>query len=471
MHSASRAIRHSLGQLVSILLEVTWRCDSCSIIPVTPVTESVVAIATELCVHLKDCDPQDCLQLLQDLPSPWPRMVICSFIFQDIAHISNQEITLGDILDYSYAVGVSQEAENKQSTPIKQNLLHCKEHSSFVSTKSWSSASSRKTRKTRFSAKIINKKNPLGETPLIRACIKNNVDRMLDLLAVPGIDINLSDNLGWTALHEAAIRGYDECVKMLLTYNCSDNLGQKNSLYSYVRRVRHTHTLNTHARGGEDKRTPLHDAVQYNHFSTVKLLLDYGGAGLLKLETKDGKTPRDFASNNEMRHLLRSYQEKSPISIAQGDENYQTYIKLPIISCGLNIPNRFFSSHDSHMNFIVTFANCFMEVSGSRFIQIAIEKELYKAQKRRLAEEKCLESDTSSAGEATADNRTQGSSYIRTIPLFSQIKPPSDLESALINKIFQSVKLNILMCQEQKKRQLSAEEKSDFLERLQLLFS
>lgn len=45
--------------------------------------------------------------------------------------------------------------------------------------------------------------------------------------------------------------------------------------------------VDTSARGGDDKRTPLHDAVESNHLSTVKLLLECGGKGLEILHFKN----------------------------------------------------------------------------------------------------------------------------------------------------------------------------------------
>ena len=58
----------------------------------------------------------------------------------------------------------------------------------------------------------------VGETPLHQACIKNNAEKVLELLASPDIDLNAQDNAGWTPLHEACNHGNLECVQELLKF-------------------------------------------------------------------------------------------------------------------------------------------------------------------------------------------------------------------------------------------------------------
>lgn len=54
-----------------------------------------------------------------------------------------------------------------------------------------------------------------GETQLHIACIKNQ-PMLVKKLLLEGIDPNLKDNAGWTALHEACNHGNQECVAELL---------------------------------------------------------------------------------------------------------------------------------------------------------------------------------------------------------------------------------------------------------------
>ena len=56
----------------------------------------------------------------------------------------------------------------------------------------------------------------LGETKLHTACIRNKLQDVKDLL-MNGMDPNIKDNAGWTALHEASNHGHASCVAELLT--------------------------------------------------------------------------------------------------------------------------------------------------------------------------------------------------------------------------------------------------------------
>ena len=55
----------------------------------------------------------------------------------------------------------------------------------------------------------------LGETPIHVACIKNNLDRVKELINL-GADVNTSDHAGWTPLHEACLKGNEKIVDELL---------------------------------------------------------------------------------------------------------------------------------------------------------------------------------------------------------------------------------------------------------------
>lgn len=54
-----------------------------------------------------------------------------------------------------------------------------------------------------------------GETPLYTACLKNKKDIVRSLLAIPGIEIDKTTNIGATSLFAAAQEGHLEIVKML----------------------------------------------------------------------------------------------------------------------------------------------------------------------------------------------------------------------------------------------------------------
>ncbi|XP_054630977.1 SMC5-SMC6 complex localization factor protein 1 isoform X2 [Dunckerocampus dactyliophorus] len=97
----------------------------------------------------------------------------------------------------------------------------------------------------------LNRVNAAGETLLHRACKRNQVETVLQILALPGTDVNVNDHAGWTPLHEACNHGSAACVEALLRH-------QPAPLINYVV-------------GGV---SPLHDAVLNGHLDIAKMLLE-----------------------------------------------------------------------------------------------------------------------------------------------------------------------------------------------------
>ena len=58
-----------------------------------------------------------------------------------------------------------------------------------------------------------------GETALHLACIRNDAEKVEEILKQGCLDVNTRDHAGWTALHEAANRGHVESVKKILQYH------------------------------------------------------------------------------------------------------------------------------------------------------------------------------------------------------------------------------------------------------------
>ncbi|KAK8387602.1 hypothetical protein O3P69_018255 [Scylla paramamosain] len=145
------------------------------------------------------------------------------------------------------------------------------------------------------------------------------------------------------------------------------NLNRRNSKYNSL-------TPNIYAADFKQKRMPLHDAVIANKVESVKSLLDYGGEDLLRTRTRDGKTALDLAPTKEMFRLLMKYKGNSasciPRSISPTMED-QKY----------------------HRELLVTLANCYLEVSGNRYIYYTITKCIYKVAKENLKKEKTEETD------------------------------------------------------------------------------
>ncbi|XP_073445904.1 SMC5-SMC6 complex localization factor protein 1 [Dendrobates tinctorius] len=120
-----------------------------------------------------------------------------------------------------------------------------------------------------------------GETAMHKACRSNNVKKLQVQLSIPGNDINAKDNAGWTPLHEACNHGSAECVREILQ-RCPEV-----DLLSHV-----------------DGVTPLHDALQNGHVEIGKMLLQHGGAIILKQQDSDGKFPLDFISSAQLKNEL-----------------------------------------------------------------------------------------------------------------------------------------------------------------------
>ncbi|XP_023564278.1 SMC5-SMC6 complex localization factor protein 1 isoform X2 [Octodon degus] len=127
----------------------------------------------------------------------------------------------------------------------------------------------------------IHKTNLKGETALHRACISNKVDKLILLLSLPGVDINVKDNAGWTPLHEACNYGNTVCVQEILQ-RCPEV-----DLLTQV-----------------DGVTPLHDALSNGHVEVGKLLLRHGGPVLLQQRNSKGELPLDYVLSPQVKEEL-----------------------------------------------------------------------------------------------------------------------------------------------------------------------
>ncbi|XP_058132270.1 SMC5-SMC6 complex localization factor protein 1 isoform X8 [Dasypus novemcinctus] len=127
----------------------------------------------------------------------------------------------------------------------------------------------------------FHKTNLKGETALHRACITNQVEKLILLLSLPGIDINVKDNAGWTPLHEACNYGNTVCVQEILQ-RCPEV-----DLLTQV-----------------DGVTPLHDALSNGHVEIGKLLLQHGGPVLLQQRNSKGELPLDYVVSPQIKEEL-----------------------------------------------------------------------------------------------------------------------------------------------------------------------
>ncbi|KFP87004.1 Ankyrin repeat domain-containing protein 32, partial [Apaloderma vittatum] len=138
------------------------------------------------------------------------------------------------------------------------------------------------------------KRNLKGETALHKACISNKVERLIQLLSFPGIDINVKDYAGWTPLHEACSHGSTVCVREILQ-RCPEV-----DLLSEM-----------------DGVTPLHDALSNGHVEIGKMLLQRGGPVLLQQRDSYGKLPLDYVQSVSVKQEL--------LNIVLPEENVENF--------------------------------------------------------------------------------------------------------------------------------------------------
>ncbi|BFY99157.1 hypothetical protein BsWGS_02197 [Bradybaena similaris] len=170
-----------------------------------------------------------------------------------------------------------------------------------------------KQQKGMLTAEKVNRRNGKGESAIHIACMKNKAADLVKLLAVPGANVNLRDNIGWTPLHEACHHGSVACVELLLKH------------VPIAATAASTHQEQPSSKvevdaPGPDGLTPLHDAVCSNQIDVCKLLLRYGGKQLLKSKTLYNQTAIDFAQSEEMRAVLNGSSDASlllDLSISQ----------------------------------------------------------------------------------------------------------------------------------------------------------
>ncbi|KAM6931396.1 SMC5-SMC6 complex localization factor protein 1 [Xenentodon cancila] len=156
--------------------------------------------------------------------------------------------------------------------------------------------------------KGLNRVNAAGETLLHRACKRNQVETVLQILAHPGIDVNVKDHAGWTPLHEACNHGSTECVEALLHH-------------------RPAPVLNSQVGGV----SPLHDALLNGHMGIAKMLLEHAGSVLLQQTDGDGRFSLDLVSAPSQREeLLQSAQ----VGDATLRNKVTEVLNLPLLEAG-----------------------------------------------------------------------------------------------------------------------------------------
>ncbi|KAL3831245.1 hypothetical protein ACJMK2_023019 [Sinanodonta woodiana] len=189
---------------------------------------------------------------------------------------------------------VETEAITRKSTPNKKSKSDHTSPAMQIMSRSQTTPRSRSNPSSSATSPIIagslEKKNSKGETLLHIAAIKNDVQRVSELLQ-EGANPNTRDNAGWTPLHEACNHGYIEVARLLLDNGALINVP------------------------GMDNESPLHDAVTNSRLDCVRLLVSRGAS--LTVRTLQGFTPMDLARTAEMREALKAELDTSVTSVCQ----------------------------------------------------------------------------------------------------------------------------------------------------------
>ncbi|CCE63607.1 hypothetical protein TPHA_0F01220 [Tetrapisispora phaffii CBS 4417] len=171
----------------------------------------------------------------------------------------NTDSDLSDIEDNKYNVLSSSVFADESFTAkdgirmIHSSPSKLKREQKFIRTKAEVSSSSTPSLKVRKPKKSIYR-DAGGRSKLQIACDKGKFEIVKRLLEEGEIDVNDQDNAGNSSLHEAALNGYIDCVKLLVKYGANVNLIS----YEMFRD------------------TPLIDAAANGHLDVVKFLLEKG---------------------------------------------------------------------------------------------------------------------------------------------------------------------------------------------------
>lgn len=146
---------------------------------------------------------------------------------------------------------------------------------------------------------------------------KNQIDRIQSMIE-GGTDVNIQDVLRNTPMHMAAFYGREKVID-LLAKNGGDvnavNQAGRTPLYSAVQ-ANHLqavqalikHKANPNAKIGQSRETVLHLACSSGRFQIAEALLE-GGADP-KVRDADGKTPGDYAKAKGDKALVKLLKDK-----------------------------------------------------------------------------------------------------------------------------------------------------------------
>ncbi|XP_012716826.2 SMC5-SMC6 complex localization factor protein 1 [Fundulus heteroclitus] len=300
----------TLLDLLSVLVEF-W-CQRHFKLNQSRVEKGLKDLSEHLAVVSQDLSPDVLVELVCKVRSSRLRLVVADAIFRNLCCRSG--VTVGDdpfslskmVQSYLPALGTLAQSPSIASYKTGQPSHSCRSQgTSRAESQSVTATSPERENGPRGLSRV----NAAGETLLHRACKRNQVETVLQILALPGTDVNVKDHAGWTPLHEACNHGSTESVRALLHHRPAPVL--------------------TDQVGGV---SPLHDALLNGHLDIAKMLLEHGGSVLLQQTDGDGQAPLDMVSAPSQREeLLRSAQVGDS---ARTNKDKTQVFNLPLLEAG-----------------------------------------------------------------------------------------------------------------------------------------
>ena len=134
----------------------------------------------------------------------------------------------------------------------------------------------------------------------------NDPTELQTILEASNVDVNVTNDEGWSLLHKATEPGCLECFTLLLQNpNVNVNIKGPNRVTPIFTAIKNNNIeclqllldhkdITVHIRNS-DKRTPIFEAIKNNNIRCLKLLLDYKKINV-NAQDKDGNTPLHLAA-------------------------------------------------------------------------------------------------------------------------------------------------------------------------------
>ncbi|XP_068995032.1 SMC5-SMC6 complex localization factor protein 1 isoform X1 [Embiotoca jacksoni] len=303
----------TLLDLLSVLVEF-WCQQHFKLNPIL-VEKGLKDLSEHLAVISQDVSPIVLAELVARVHSTRLKLIVADAIFRNLCS-RNGFIVADEPLSFkkmvlSYLPALGSLAQSPSGTRLRTGPTSHSCTSQGNSCRNQNSLVNETSKEKENIPRGLNRVNAAGETLLHRACKRNQVETVLQILTLPGTDVNVKDHAGWTPLHEACNHGSTDCVKALLGHQPAPAL---------INQV-----------GGV---SPLHDALLNGHMDIAKILLEHAGSVLLQQTDGHERVPLDLVSApNQREELLHSAQVGDSTQKNKGTK----VLNLPLLEAGSSL--------------------------------------------------------------------------------------------------------------------------------------